>query len=237
MNKKKILIIIMALIFVSVIGISVLGCNKNNKNSESEEYNASESEEYNATHTHHGVGTCTTCGLNYYNELIALIEKYGEKNADNAGSIHYEVTDLNETVDGITYLHKYALKYSTKDSVLSMFRVEQAHGTGYLVGKSFQIYLDEYGIENNSFMWTYQEYDYNKRPYTLEMSGTLNTTEFSKSTSSLHYTNSDFSASSNYTAAKNAATILKGLIENVLMDILTKSNEGITVSMLGFVRF
>lgn len=263
MDKKKFFIIIVALACIAVFAIIGFGGNNNNNNAESKESSAKHVHQYieqvvaptckaegytkhvcscgdfyTDTPTtkvkHSGVGTCTMCGLNYYNELIALLEKYGEKNND---IIRYSITDRSETINSLTYTHRYSLCYDTKDSDLYMSRLEQVHASGFLRSKSFIIYLDEYGLENNSFMWVYDETEYGTRFDSYEMSGTLNTTQFSKSTTSLKYTNSEFSSSSNYTAAKNAATMLNGLIENVLIDILAKSNEGLTISMLGFVRF
>ena len=222
-KSQKILAIGLTCLTVTSV-VCMMGCSGNDATIEHNE--------------HSGAGVSSICGLNYYNELVSLTTKHGIKEDD---IISYSIVDyynLNEGGNSGAE-HKYSLCYDTKNSELYLARTEKFFIDGLgSQGESLTIYIDEYGIENNSFEWRYSDYDVLIRPaHSYNMSGTLNAARFSKSTDTLEYINSKFPESSNYTAASRAAKMAKDLIENVLVDILQKSDQKLTLSMLGFVRF
>ena len=168
-------------------------------------------------------GKCSMCGIDYYEELKALVIA-NATGKELTGTVYYETI-----YDDIIY-DKMTLKlcYNERDGVYFYCKYKDAD-----LFESLWFYIDKSSVRNKKYDWNYSV------SYSIgEISGTLEAVDFSKNTTSLEYKNSTISSNSaagEY--AIDASSLLQCAITYNLGELLKKSSYDISPYHFGFEHF
>ena len=175
-------------------------------------------------------GKCSMCGLDYYEELVSLIKKYGVYKRETSGSEVFESYDIRKDNVGIYewVIWSYSL---TKDRVSGGAQVMKKSDKEF---DSFYIRFSDYGIKEQKYEWEFTAYDFRDENWRQKISGQIYAPDYSPDTIALVYSNSSFVNSSQaYYAAKDGAKMLDATIE-LLFELLAKSEYDLTPAHYGF---
>ena len=168
-------------------------------------------------------GKCSMCGLDYYKSLKGLIEKEGTKG--DGGTYSYAYSYLVEEGD---YIFVLAI---TQDGLMKM-QVREIQSSTIIF---FSIEFDGSNVKKQKYDWNYTYSNIYSR--TEEISGQLEASDFSRSTSALSYSNSTASSSSKATQyAKESAKMLKFALEQTKI-FMEKGDQDISLANFGFEYF
>lgn len=167
-------------------------------------------------------GKCSMCGLDYYDALIDLLEKEGVKQDDKSSNAY------SYSVEEGDYVFILAIQ---KNGLMKMQVREFPSSTMIL----FTIEFDGSNVKKQKYDWNYQYSNIYSR--TEEISGQLEASDFSRSTSALSYSNSTASSSSKATQyAKESAKMLKFALEQTKI-FMEKGDQDISLVNFGFEYF
>lgn len=188
---------------------------------------------------HTGTLTCETCGVNYYDELKALIIKNGRSGA----TASLRVYDSYTNADG--YSTKVYVTYDYGTSAIKLMAqedrtVSDGHGSIYFLIITIPHPTESDSVKDGKYTWEfYYEWkssvssEYNEE---YSMVGLLNAHTFSTYTDSLTETvNSGESRSLEYYRSM-AAYKARDAIHDGLCEILKLGDKGVTAKNFGFTN-
>ena len=172
------------------------------------------------------------CGLDYYEELVSLIKKYGVWKDDI-------VYNADGTFGGAYIIEKKNVGKYTKVSIgfydtycTGSVRYE----TGAFKWDDFGLDWDKYSTATQKYNWDFHSIDLNfdGKNSTYEISGQLYASDYSPRMGALAYSNSNYDSSSK---AGDAAEDSKEMLDSVLdmfAELLAKSEHHLTPAHYGF---
>ena len=165
-------------------------------------------------------GECSMCGMSYYDELQALIEKKGT--ANNAGTLVCEYRQGDYTI---------WINYEPQNDVL-YFKCFEEEGSFF---DGLMFYVDKASVKNQKYAWEFSVGSLTSDR--AQISGELDATSFSSNTTALEYSNSTFSSVTNAgKQAQNAAKMLKETMK-VFKTFLQQSEKEISAMHFGFEHY
>lgn len=222
------------ILFLSfVLMFTMVGCNASDGNASETTANiAAETTQAQTEepkpHTEHDVvkGKCSVCGLDYYDELVALIKANATSTSPNY---------LYETYVGDL---KINILYITEEDSIDIYCLMLGSESGQNGKRDLRITgldIDRGSVRTGLYDW---ESSFSSiKGVNGDISGTMEAIDISKNLNSMKYDNSTFTSDVN--AAKEAevaADLFKKMLCEALPELLAKSEHNITMEHFGFER-
>ncbi len=224
--KKLLAIILAAVMMLSMAACGYITPNTNPNTNASNNIGKTDTPA-DAPHTkHEGNGTCTVCGINYYDELVSYIQKKGTRNSDG----NYEISKKENTAYSPDI---YYLEYLDDENKISL-RVEVESYDYYYNG--FEIIIGTQSVKYHEYNWKLAyprsgKFYYGSGP--LDVSSISPNTEIYLELS--YFTNT--TDSDKRSAQGLAEECLYTLLNDILIPTINKLGQNITPADFGFERF
>ncbi len=221
---------LLAIILTAVMLLSMAGCGYNtttNPNTNTGNNIDDSDMTVDVPHTkHEGNGTCTVCGINYYDELVSYIKNNGTRNSDG----NYEIRKEENT----EYKpDRYHFEYLDDENKISLRVMYCLHNGKYY--KSFIMIIDPVAVKYHEYHWnSYADY-YQGTPG----EGVLEPETISPATDivlDISNFTSNLDSDKSYSRAR-ASEWLYILINDILIPAINGIGKNITPADFGFERF
>ena len=174
-------------------------------------------------------GKCSMCGLDYYEELVSLLKKYGDyseytANQKTYGSYAFGKVDVGVYDD--VYI-SFRLHNNTCSIGTNNFESRGAYTYDF-----FTLTLDKHSVARKQYNWDFDANAIFKDSYGI--AGQLYAPDYSPSAEALIYNNSTFNTSYKAGEAANDAKEALDIGLELFSELLAKSEHHLTPAHYGF---
>ena len=170
-------------------------------------------------------GECTNCKLKVFDVLKEYITKNGTKTTATIYRITFGTYETDE-------YYGYLFYFSDKNYMEFRFTYQPYPGLSNPHNYYMYLRFTPYTFEDGGYEWTASCQRISCACPVI--SGVLDPSKFSRSTSTLEYTSNESNANS---IAKNAAKALQVCIDNYLIEFTKDIGENMSIGSLGFKRY
>lgn len=238
MKTKKLLLFFIT--FILIACITICGCNSGDNSGNNDQQNTppdySDDEQQPTTpsytdHTHQGNLVCSICGLDYFDEVVELIKKYGEYDQTNSMLTYYYKGKTTTSDD--TFLS--GVGYSPADDCIYILAYEVSSLYTYSTYISIPDSSKGTSMQEQKYIWIFNELDSGK----LSMLGVLDANTYISYNTTLTPTSSTgfSSTSSQFLACSIASRLCHIGLQDAFGPLLELSDKNISPSNFGFVYF
>ena len=213
--------IISVLLLTCTLILCITSCGNNNNNDSYNNNPPAENCTTTGIHTYEK-GVCTGCGI----KIFDIMKDYIRQNAENVSGSRYLCYSGSYTDDSNFTIFEYD---SSKECIVILARMDYL-----LCTYSTDIYFTSYSLEDGVYDWDGSCITYNCNEGCTDLSGTLDPSKFTKSTTRLSHSSSVSNADR---MAEHYADSLITNLNQEIIPFLETIGYNITIQDLGFTLY